>query len=111
MITLTGRRGRDHAEPSVHRDDDVPCRVGQRVSKRHLVVRVGVDVYETGRRLRSLVLAAVQDRDVMLVFDEPLHDRYAARARAADHQDAHAALSPSHARKLLPARVGIEVGA
>ena len=94
VITSTHRRRRDHSEPSVHRDDDVPCRLGQRVSKRRLVVRVGVDVHEIGRRLRSLVLAPVQDRDVVPVLDEPLHDRDAARARAADHQDAHEATQP-----------------
>ena len=48
----------------------------------------------SARRLRSLVRAAVQDRDVVPVLDEPLHDRDAARARAADHQDAHAVAQP-----------------
>ena len=106
VITSTHRRRRDHSEPSVHRDDDVPCRLGaacclsQRVSKRHLVVRVGVDVHEIGRRLRSLVIAPVQDRDVVPVLDEPLHDRYAARARAADHQDAHQARPVTRSARL-----------
>jgi hypothetical protein len=53
-----------------------------------------VDVHETGWRLRPLVAAAVQDRDVVSVLDEPRHDRYAARARAADHQDAHEVAQP-----------------
>ena len=69
-----------------------------------------MDVHEIGRRLRSLVDAPVQDGDVVPALDEPLHDRYAARAGAADHQDPHEALSPSHTRALLPERVEIEVG-
>ena len=81
------------------------------VSKRDLVVGVGVDVHEIGWRLRSFVVAPVQDRDVVPVRDEPLHDRYAARAGAADHEDAHAAAQPITRGELLPEPAGIEVGA
>ena len=102
VITPTHRRRRDHSEPSIHRNDDVPRRFGQRVSKRHLVVRVGVDVHKVGRRLPSLVLAPVQDRDVVPVLDQPLHDRKAARARAADHEDAHDATQPITRGELPP---------
>jgi hypothetical protein len=51
-------------------------------------------MWQIGRRLRSLVRAPVQDRDVVPVLDESLHDRNATRARATDHQDAHAVGQP-----------------
>ena len=58
------------------------------------VERIVVHVRNDVRRLRELVSPAVQDRDVVSVLNEPLDDRYAARARTADHQDAHDGTQP-----------------
>ena len=43
----------------------------EQVAQRVVVVRVGVDVHDLGGRLGALVRAAVQDRDVVAVLDEP----------------------------------------
>ena len=57
--------------------------------ERDLVVRVGVDVLDGRRRLGTFVRAAVQDRHVVTMLDEPPQDWCAARSGATNHQNPH----------------------
>ena len=80
---------RDAPQPPVHRDDDVErLRPSKQRAQRVVVVRVGVDVRDLGRRLGAFVQAAVHDRDVVAAVDQAAHQRDAGRAGPADHQGA-----------------------